>query len=47
MGTIRPTPTPPPKVSGDHQSKDGDTALQLPFFSGKTTPGKGEVTFGQ
>ena len=37
----------PIKSQGYQQIKEGDLALQLPFFSGKTTPGYDEVAFGQ
>ena len=44
MGSIGPTPTP---STSNHQGKEGDAALQLPFFSGNHPPGKDEVSFGQ
>ena len=44
MGSIGPTPTP---GTSNHQGKEGDSALQLPFFSGNHPPGKDEVSFGQ
>ena len=44
MGSIGPTPTP---GTSDHSGKEGDAALQLPFFSGNHPPGKDEVSFGQ
>ena len=44
MGSIGPSPT--PGIS-NHQGKEGDAALQLPFFSGNHPPGKDEVSFHQ
>ena len=44
MGSIGPTPIP---GTNNHQGKEGDVALQLPFFNGNHPPGKDEVSFGQ
>ena len=41
LGSIQPLSTSPQQV----QVPKGDTALQLPFFSGNTPPGKNEVPF--
>ena len=37
----------PARAKGCHLKKEGDASLELPFFSGKTTPEGDEVTFGQ
>ena len=47
MGSIRPTPTPTPTASSYPRQREGDTSLQLSFFSGSEPPGKDEVTFAQ
>ena len=43
VGAIQPLT---PRI-GRSQVREGDIALQLPFFSGKIVPAKDEVTFGQ
>ena len=46
MGSIGPAPTASPSPSY-HQWREGDSALQSPFFHGNNPSGKDEVTFGQ
>ena len=46
MGSIGPAPTASPSLSY-HQKREGDSALQSPFFHGNNPSGKDEVTFGQ
>ena len=43
LGTI----VSPARIKGCHLKKEGDISLELPFFSGKTTPEHDEVTFSQ
>ena len=43
LGSIGPSV----KMKDYHQKREGDIALELPFFSGKSTPEFDEVTFGQ
>ena len=43
LGSIRPSV----KIKEYHQKRESDIALELPLFSGRTTPHYDEVTFGQ
>ena len=35
------------RIKGCHLKREGDVSLELPFFSGETTPEHNEVTFSQ